>query len=164
MPNGDFTAVPVSVCPAKRRLYRTARVTTTIPRPPPTSALVAPGEITGTDVELCERGAGEGALPGTARSIPGRQRKIVKRWKSPNEYEPSASVLFLYVLLYCCSTWLGCSKSEWIGRCVGVWLGGSFCMRVSAFARVGGGPVLKKNFLRARVNEEHGKSLFHVTV
>ena len=45
--------------------------TTTVLRPPYTSALGVPGERIAADARLGERGAWRGALPGTGRSLPG---------------------------------------------------------------------------------------------
>ena len=46
--------------------------TTTVPRPPHTSALGVPGERIAADARLGERGAWRRALPGTDRSLPGK--------------------------------------------------------------------------------------------
>ena len=66
----------------------TPRARATTPRPSHTAALGAPGKRRGAAVELGERGAWEGALPGTACSVPGnggdpRDRRGFHRfWKA----------------------------------------------------------------------------------
>ena len=55
-----------------------------MPRPPHTSNLGVPGERTGADAELVERGVEEGALPGTARSLPGKAAENRKKSGNPS--------------------------------------------------------------------------------
>lgn len=55
----------------------------TVPRPPHTAGLGIPHETTSADVKLRERGAQEGALPGTGLSLPRmaggpRERRVSK--------------------------------------------------------------------------------------
>ena len=134
----------------------TARATTTVPRPPHTSALDIAGERTDADAAFGERGAGEVALSGTARSLPGvaENSKIVK---SQREYGPNVSVC---CCTYCCTAvalggwvvwfggWTGWSAGEWVCGCFVRWkVGWSFRTWMSALVPVGGGPVLFLSFL-----------------
>ena len=64
VPKGIFTTMPISACRARRRLYRAAPGhlrhhyrATVAPHHDP-SALCIPGEKTGADAEIGERGAG----------------------------------------------------------------------------------------------------------
>ena len=50
--------------------HRAARGVRVVPRPTPPVALGDPGDFFPAGTELGERGAGEGALPGTPRSVP----------------------------------------------------------------------------------------------
>ena len=65
--------------------------TTTVPRPPHTSALWVPGERIAADARLGERGAWRGALPGTGRSLPGKGADPRERRDFPTLPEPFPS-------------------------------------------------------------------------
>ena len=65
--------------------------TTTVPRPPHTSALGVPGEKNAADARLGERGAWRGAHPGTGRSLPGKGADPRERRDFPTFSEPFPS-------------------------------------------------------------------------
>ena len=64
-----FNPMSVLVCP---ECHRTPRGRATATRPPHTAALGVAGERTGATVELVEREASNGALPGTGCLVPGK--------------------------------------------------------------------------------------------
>ena len=74
VPKGIFATMTISLCPARRRLYRAAPdrpchhdCATAAPRVSPR----CPRRKNGADAEFGERDARKGALPGTAYSLPG---------------------------------------------------------------------------------------------
>ena len=90
----DLWNYPGFSMPARHRLYRappTTLGTTTVPRPPHTSALGIPGEIIAADSRLGERGAWRGALPGTNHSLPGKGTDPRERRDFPTLPEPFLS-------------------------------------------------------------------------
>ena len=89
-----FEIIPVSVCPlgtGSTVRHPTTLGTTTVPRPPHTSALGIPGEIIAADSRLGERGAWRGALPGTNHSLPGKGTDPRERRDFPTLPEPFLS-------------------------------------------------------------------------
>ena len=80
--------------PASPVRHPTPFGTTTVPRPPHTSALGVPGERIAADTRLGERGAWIGALVGTDRSFSGngtgtRERKGSQHIRKPFHTSPS---------------------------------------------------------------------------
>ena len=70
LPN-SYVSMP-RVRPAAPERHRTPHGRTAVARPPHTAFLGVPGERTGAASQLGERGAWEGALAGTDRSVPGK--------------------------------------------------------------------------------------------